>query len=74
MKNCNMILKEKQQQYQNYRPEKLINMTILQVKKKSDIKSYVYSLSIRKSFRKTNKNNWELREKKQIKAIEDHGK
>ena len=32
-KNCKMILKEKQQQYQNFRPEKLINMNILQVKK-----------------------------------------
>ena len=33
MKNCNMILTEKQQKYQHYHPEKLINMNILQVKK-----------------------------------------
>ena len=34
MKNNNMILTEKQQKYQHYHPEKLINMNILQVKKK----------------------------------------
>ena len=33
MKNCNMILKERQQNYQNYNLEKLIKMNILQVKK-----------------------------------------
>ena len=33
MKNCYMILTEKQQRYQHYRLEKLINMNILQVKK-----------------------------------------
>ena len=33
MKNCNMILTEKQQKYQHYHLEKLINMNILQVKK-----------------------------------------
>ena len=33
LKNCNMILTEKQQKYQHYNPEKLINMNILQVKK-----------------------------------------
>ena len=32
-KNCNMILTEKQQKYQHYHLEKLINMNILQVKK-----------------------------------------
>ena len=33
MKNCNTILTEKQQQYQHYHLEKLVNMNILQVKK-----------------------------------------
>ena len=33
MKKYNMILIEKQQKYQHYHPEKLINMNILQVKK-----------------------------------------
>ena len=31
--NCNIILTEKQQKYQHYHREKLINMNILQVKK-----------------------------------------
>ena len=33
MKNYNMILTEKQQKYQHYHLEKMINMNILQVKK-----------------------------------------
>ena len=33
MKNYNTILIEKQQKYQHYHPEKLINMNILQAKK-----------------------------------------
>ena len=33
MKNCNMILSEKLQNYQNYHLEKLVNMNNLQVKK-----------------------------------------
>ena len=33
VKNCNMILTEKQQKYQHYHLEKLINMNILQVQK-----------------------------------------
>ena len=33
MKNCNAILTEKQQKYQHYHLEKLININILQVKK-----------------------------------------
>ena len=33
MKNCNMILTEKQQKYQHDHPEKLINTYILQTKK-----------------------------------------
>ena len=33
MKNSNMILTEKQQKYQHYHPEKLIDMNILEVKK-----------------------------------------
>ena len=33
IKNCNMMLTEKQQKYQHYHLEKLINMNILQVKK-----------------------------------------
>ena len=33
MKNCNTILKEKQQKYQHYHLQKLINMNLLQVKK-----------------------------------------
>ena len=33
MKNYNMMLTEKQQNYQHYRRVKLINMNILQVKK-----------------------------------------
>ena len=32
MKNCNMILTEKEQKYQNYYPEKLININILPFK------------------------------------------
>ena len=32
IKNCNMILKEKQQKYQHYHLEKLIDINILQVK------------------------------------------
>ena len=33
MKNCNMILTEKQQKYQHHHLQKLINMNILHVKK-----------------------------------------
>ena len=33
MKNCNIILTEKQQKYQHSHLEKLINMNILQAKK-----------------------------------------
>ena len=33
IKNYNMIITEKQQKYQHYHLEKLINMKILQVKK-----------------------------------------
>ena len=33
MKNCNMIVTEKQKKYQNFHLEKLINMNTLQVKK-----------------------------------------
>ena len=33
LKNCNVILTEKQQKYQHHHLEKLINMNILQVKK-----------------------------------------
>ena len=33
IENCNMILSEKEQKYQDYHLEKLINMNILQVKK-----------------------------------------
>ena len=33
MKNCNMILTEKQQKYQHCHQEKWINVNILQVKK-----------------------------------------
>ena len=33
MNNCNMILTEKQQKYQNYHLEKSININILQLKK-----------------------------------------
>ena len=33
IKNCNMILTEKQKKYQHYPLEKFINMNILQVKK-----------------------------------------
>ena len=67
MKNCNMILTDKQQKYQHYDPEKFMNMNILQVKKyylliKEDklsllIISYVYLFPFRKSFRKIKKNN-----------------
>ena len=32
MKNCNILLIEKEQKYQNYYPEKLINMNILAFK------------------------------------------
>ena len=32
MKNCNILLIEKEQKYQNYYPEKLINMNILPFK------------------------------------------
>ena len=33
MKNCNIMLTEKQQKFQHYHLENLINMNILQVKK-----------------------------------------
>ena len=33
IKNWNMILTEKQEKYQHYHPQKLINMNFLQVKK-----------------------------------------
>ena len=33
MKKCNKILLDKQQKYQDYHQEKLINMNIFQVKK-----------------------------------------
>ena len=32
MKNCNILLIEKEQKYQNYYPEKLLNMNILPFK------------------------------------------
>ena len=40
MKNCNMILKKKQQKYQNYNLEKSIKMNILQVNKYYSQKSF----------------------------------
>ena len=33
MENCNAILREKQQKYKHYHLEKLIDMSILQVRK-----------------------------------------
>ena len=33
MKNCNVILTEKQQKYQHYHPEKLINTNVLEANK-----------------------------------------
>ena len=33
VKNCNLILTEKQEKYRHYDLEKLVNMNILQVKK-----------------------------------------
>ena len=61
MKNCNMISAKKQQKHQLYDQVKLINMNILRVKKyyvsKNSDTNYVYTFSITKIFRKTNKND-----------------
>ena len=65
MKNINIVLTEKQRKYQYDHLEKLIKENILQVNKYyttfqskgSDRASYVYILSFRVGFRKTNKNN-----------------
>ena len=71
--NCNMILTVKQQKYQHYLLEKLINMNILQLKKYSLLIKNEYKLSLLillsvkrlkkkkknlRSRRKTNKSNW----------------
>ena len=51
IKNCNIILTEKQQKYQHYHQVKLVNMNILQVRnitfssKKSERISQVYIFS-----------------------------
>ena len=74
MKNCDMILTEKQQKYQHYHLEKLMNMNILQVKK--------YYLPIEERFtyyplgKALEKQTRTIKDqvKKQIKAIQDHGK
>ena len=74
MKNCDMILTEKQQKYQHYHLEKLMNMNILQVKK--------YYLPIEERFtyyplgKALEKQTSTIKDqvKKQIKAIQDHGK
>ena len=61
MENRNIILTEKQQKYLHYHQVKLINKSILQVKKyylliEVEFRiEQVYILSFRKSFRKTNK-------------------
>ena len=61
-----MILKEKQQKYDNYRLEKLININILQVKK-SDLKRVIEQPKFTYS-------PLEKALEKQTKAIEDQGK
>ena len=79
MKNCNTILTEKLQKYHHYWLGESINMNFLHGKhatswwKKNDITSYVCIFSFRKSFWKTNKNDWRSK-KKQIKALENHRK
>ena len=60
-----MILKEKQQKYDNYRLEKLININILQVKK-SDLKRVIEQPKFTYS-------PLEKALEKQTKAIEDQG-
>ena len=75
MRNCNMILTEKQQKYQNYHRVKLINMNILQVKNiTSQSKENVFTYSTPcKAFKNQIKTIEDLLEK-QIKALEEHEK
>ena len=40
MKSCNIILTGKPQKYQHYRPDKLVNMDIIQVKKYCRLMKY----------------------------------
>ena len=68
MKNCYMILTEKQQKYQHFLLGKMINKNILLLKKyylliKEVIEQQIYLFSFRKNFRKTNKNDWRSRKK-----------
>ena len=79
IKNYNKILTEKQQKYQHYHLEKLINMNVLQVKKYyllikkvTEWTNFAYSL-LGKTLEKQTK-TIENQGKKQIKAIQDHGK
>ena len=62
MKNCNMILTEKQQKYQHYHLEKLINMNLtgeeILPSNRSQIMEHTKFVYL-KSFRKTNrKTGW----------------
>ena len=77
-KKCNIILTEKQQKYQHYHLEKLINLNILQVKKYCvlikiiETAKFTYS-PLGKAFKKQTK-PIEEKYKKQIKALDEDGK
>ena len=76
----NIILTEKQQKFQHYHSEKLININILQVKKlppdqKRVIEQLKFTYSLRrKPFEKKTKKTIEDQGEKEIKEIEDHRK
>ena len=75
MRNCHVILTEKQEKYQNYHRAKLIYMNILQVKNiTSQSKENVFTYStLYKAFKNQIKTIEDQLEK-QIKALEEHGK
>ena len=79
MKNCNLILIEKQRKDQHYHLEKLINMNILQVRKyclqinQIREKSKLHIL-LQEKLLTTKKKTIEDQGEKQIKAIEENKK
>ena len=80
MKNCNMILTEKQQKYHLYHQVKLMNMNICRGRnttfcsKNSDRTAKFAYYPLRKALEKQAKTIKDKEKKQQIKAIENHEK
>ena len=79
MKNCNLILIEKQRKDQHYHLEKLINMNILQVRKSCLQINQIreknkLNIPLQEKLLTTKKKTIEDQGEKQIKAIEENKK